>query len=449
MAGVSRHRLSAAFFVFVAACAEPERTPVPAASEDALLGRWRAVLASPGGELPFTLRVERRGDALAAVALNGEEEVPFSAVRREGEDWVLAMDWYDSRIRARFEGDDRLAGEWSRTHSGGTLARLPFTAYRGDTRRFLPEGRGAPGDAAAVPSVAGVWQATFTDESGSEPAQGGFEQEGERVRGTFLTPTGDHRFLDGDYGDGVLRLSAFDGAHAYLFVARAQPDGTLAGSHWSRDAYHATWTARRVPEDAEVLPDPAAQVEVTSADGKLHFSFPDLEGRPLSLQDPRFAGRVVLVNLFGSWCPNCADEAPLLARWHRRYRDRGLEMVGLAYEYTGDAARDREFVARYRDRHGIEYPLALAGTDDKAAASATLPDLSGVLAFPTTIFIGRDGTVRRIHSGFAGPGTGEHYEELVAELEGEIERLLAEPAPAARPSIGVVGLQRAGERGRA
>lgn len=397
----------------------------PRAAENELPGTWRAVLASPGGELPFTLRVEPRGTGFEAVALNGEEEAPFSGARRQGDEVVFEMAWFDSRIRARFARPDRLAGEWSRTHAGGTLARLPFSAERGDDRRFLPDPSAPAGDAGAVPSLEGAWDVTFTDDSGSEPAQGEFRQQGERVLGTFLTPTGDHRFLDGEYRRGVLRLSAFDGSHAYLFVARAQGDGTLAGDWWSRDAYHATWTARRAAPGASVLPDPASQVRVTSADGKLHFSFPDLDGRPLSLDDPRFTGKVVLVNLFGSWCPNCADEAPLLAAWHRRYRDRGLEIVGLAYEYTGDPERDREFVARYRDRHGIEYPLALAGTSDKAQASTTLPDLSAVLAFPTTIFIGRDGTVRHIHSGFAGPGTGEHYAALVAELEAEIEKLLA------------------------
>ncbi len=135
-----------------------------------------------------------------------------------------------------------------------------------------------------------------------------------------------------------------------------------------------------------------------------------------------------MVNVFGSWCPNCNDEAPLLAEWYRRYRDRGLEIVGLAYEFTGDPERDRRLVRRFAKRYGIDYPLLLAGVSDKAAAAETLPDLTAVLSYPTTIFIGRDGKVRKIHSGFAGPGTGRHHEELVAKLEAAIEELLAEPA---------------------
>ena len=145
----------------------------------------------------------------------------------------------------------------------------------------------------------------------------------------------------------------------------------------------------------------------------------------LSLDNPRFAGKAVLVNIFGSWCPNCNDEAPLLAEWHRRYAARGLEVVGLAYEFTGDRERDRRQVRRYAARHGIEFPLLLAGVSDKARAGETLPDLTAVIAYPTTVFVGRDGRGRKIHSGFTGPATGAHHDALVAELEAEIEGLLA------------------------
>jgi thiol-disulfide isomerase/thioredoxin len=133
---------------------------------------------------------------------------------------------------------------------------------------------------------------------------------------------------------------------------------------------------------------------------------------------------VVLVDVFGSWCPNCNDLADLHARWYREYHERGLEIVGLAYEMTGEPERDREYVKKYAKRHGIEYPLLLAGTEDKAQASKTLPDLSEVVAFPTTIFIGRDGKVKKVYSGFAGPATGRHHRRLVRDHEKLIEELL-------------------------
>ncbi len=421
-----RRRLIPALLVLATvACAGPSTDSPEPAAEPSIAGLWRAVLASPGGELPFTLRVDDAGDALTAVAVNGAEEVPFSRVERQGSKVVLHFDWYDSEITADLDaGGEAMTGVWRKTAPEGD-STLAFTARRDDERRFLPADASETGET-PVSDVTGLWATEFRDEDGAEVARGELAQTGTEVTGTFLTPTGDYRFLEGSFEHGRLRLSTFDGAHAFLFQATAREDGTLEGDFWSRDTYHATWTARRAAAGETILPDDWTAVGLSNDEGAFSFTFPDLDGTPVSLADPRFAGKAVLVNIFGSWCPNCNDEAPLLAAWHRRYRDRGLEIVGLAYEFTGDVERDREFVRRFAERHGIEYPLLLAGVSDKAAAGETLPDLTAVLAYPTTVFIGRDGKVRKIHSGFAGPGTGRHHQELVAELEVAIgERLVS------------------------
>jgi len=199
----------------------------------------------------------------------------------------------------------------------------------------------------------------------------------------------------------------------------------LSGDYWSRDSYHATWTATRTDDAGATLPDGWKDVGLTNSEGRLRFRFPDLDGHPVALTDDRFRGKVVLVNIFGSWCPNCNDEAPLLAAWNRKYRSRGLEIIGLAYEFTGNAARDREMVRRLAKRYGIDYTLLLAGVSDKPKASATLPDITKVIAYPTTVFIGRDGKVKKIYSGFSGPGTGKHFDQLKTEIESLIRDLLA------------------------
>ncbi len=396
--------------------------PVVAAPPD-LTGTWRAVLASPGGELPFRLEIERDGESYRAAAVNGEERAPFSHVSVDGRQVELGFSWYDAEIRAELSADGAvMRGRWRKTAAGGKDSALDFSATRGMAVRFLP-----PPATASAPfdDVSDAWSVEFTDEDGTEPARGEFVQTGTQVEGTFLTPTGDYRYLEGSYANGRLRLSTFDGAHAFLFTASARPDGSLHGDFWSRDTYHATWRAVRAGS-GDALPDAWSQVELTTTDQTISFAFEDLDGEVVTLADERFAGKPVIVNLFGSWCPNCNDEAPLLARWYREHRERGLEMVGLAFEYTGDAGRDREMVRRFRDRHGIDYPLLIAGTSDKADAAVAIGFLDRVLAYPTTIFLDRDHQVVKIHSGFAGPGTGEHYTALVAEFEVEIERLLAD-----------------------
>jgi thiol-disulfide isomerase/thioredoxin len=410
--------IAAAALTLAAGYPSESTKPVP------IEGNWRAVLTSPGGELPFTLRIVREGSALRGIIVNGPEQAPASGVDINGPSVTIRFDGYDSAIRAALSGDgNAMTGAWTRTVPAG-LARMAFRATRGERPRFLPAAAGA----APFADVSGIWKAEFTDSDGVSPARGEFHQDpgSTRVTGTFLTPTGDDRYLEGSFENGLLRLSTFDGAHAFLFQARASSDGGLAGEYWSRDSYHATWSATRTDDAGATLPDGWKDVGLTNPEGRFQFRFPDLEGRPVGLSDEQFRGKVVLVNLFGSWCPNCNDEAPVLAAWDRKYRARGLRIVGLAYEFTGNAARDREMVKRFAKRYGITYTLLLAGVSDKKQASATLPDLTRVIAYPTSLFIGRDGKVKKIYSGFAGPATGKHFDTLRAGMESVIESLLAE-----------------------
>lgn len=397
--------------------------------DHSVAGIWRATLLSPGGELPFYLRIEESGEGLSAVVRNDEEELPLSSVTREGDTLRLRFDGYDAEITATVDPEHRqLRGEWRKTIPEGA-SKLPFFAVKGDNRRFLlAQDTSLEPIKGSPEGVDGNWSLEFVEEDGSTfPGRAELKQRGERVTGTILTETGDYRYLEGSYHAGWLVLSVFDGAHAFLFRARAGADGKLSGDYWSRDRYHATFSGERIKaSERDERQSPWKLAEITDRAGRFHFSFPDLEGNVVSDGDERFDGKVLIVDVFGSWCPNCNDLAPLHARWYREHHDRGLEIVGLAYEMTGEPERDREYVKKYAERHGIEYPLLLAGTEDKAAASKTLPDLSEVVAFPTTIFVGRDGRVRKVYSGFAGPATGRHHRRLVRDHEKLIEELLAE-----------------------
>ncbi|MEM6573353.1 MAG: TlpA disulfide reductase family protein [Pseudomonadota bacterium] len=406
------------------ATSAPREAEGEAPAGTTIAGSWRAVLSSPGGELPFELVIG--DDQASGYVLNGEEQVPFGTVVRNGSELVMSYPWYDSEITAELSDDGSvMRGRWRKTHEGGKDSALPFSATRGMAIRFLPLASSGSDDPPA--SIDGAWRVEFSDEDGTEPARGEFVQVGQAVTGTFLTPTGDYRFLAGSFEENRLRLSAFDGAHVFLFDARLDEEGTLSGDFWSRETYHATWEASRADEGEEILPDAWEQVSLNSDSNQIDFEFQNLVGETVSLKDPRFEGKVVLVNLFGSWCPNCNDEAPLLSRWYRERRDEGLEIVGLAFEFTGDVERDRVMIGRFRDRHEIEYELLLAGVNDKEEAAATLCFLDKVVAYPTTLFLDRDHQVQRIHSGFAGPGTGEFHTEMLKELQAELDRLLAEP----------------------
>ena len=249
-------------------------------------------------------------------------------------------------------------------------------------------------------------------------------QQGKIVTGTFLTPTGDYRFLAGSANNNKLYLSAFDGAHAFLFEADINNDKISNGHFWSRESYHATWMASQSDDTRDFLPSAWEMNKVTSTDNTVSFSFADIDGNTVQLTDQRFKDKPVIVNLFGTWCPNCNDEAPVLARFYDKYKSQGLEIVGLAFEFTEDPVRDKQQLKVFKQRHKINYPLLLAGGNDKSQATKILGFLDEVKSYPTSIFLDKNHQVVNIHTGFSGPGTGEHYVQLLEELENEILTLL-------------------------
>jgi thiol-disulfide isomerase/thioredoxin len=223
-------------------------------------------------------------------------------------------------------------------------------------------------------------------------------------------------------------LSCFDGTHVYLFKAKFDNSGnTLTGGFWSGTDGYETWTANR---DANAsLPDANSLTYLKKGYDQLAFTFPNVEnGKPLSLSDDRYKGKVVVVQLMGSWCPNCMDETKFLAPWYQKNKNRGIEIIALAYERVPDFSVSAPKLQKMKTRFDIDYEVLLAGINDKEAAAQTLPMINKVLAFPSTIFIDKKGKVRRIHTGFSGPGTGKYYEEFVEEFNLFIDKLLAEEA---------------------
>jgi hypothetical protein len=303
---------------------------------------------------------------------------------------------------------------------------MPFHAAAGAQPRFVRSENHYPPSGQTLTPLARRWSVRFA--RSEDPAVGVFETKPDGgVAGTFLTTTGDYRFLAGDFDGRRLRLSCFDGAHAFLFDARLQEDGTLAGDFWSRDAWHETWTAR--PDPTAALPDTFTLTKWTGNGRVTDLAFPDLTGRSRSLSEPELSGPARLIVVFGSWCPNCHDESEYLVELDRRYGPRGLRIVGLAFEYSGDFEEDARQVRTYVTRHGINYPVLIAGVSDKEKALAALPMLDRLRAFPTTIFADASGTIRTVHTGFSGPATGEEHRKLRAEFERVIEELLAEARP--------------------
>lgn len=413
---MTRTALAIAALVALAACAR-QPAEAPPALESIMPGQYRATLQIPGGELPFGFELVRLGDRNLMYLQNGAERLAVEDVTIAGDTLEARMPGYENRITAKAEGTG-LRGELLLVKLGGNNQVIPFRAQRGVTHRFFATPAGSAED------VAGRWAVAFAEADGkTSPGVAEFRQDGGKVTGTILTPTGDHRYLAGEMRGNELYLSTFDGAHAYLYRARLAADGTLAGTFWSGLAWEQAFSARR--DDAATLED-APATAVRNAAAPLDFTFPDLDGQPVSLSDPRFADKVIVVTLAGSWCPNCHDEAVFLASWYQRNRARGLEVVSLMFEHFGDFGQAAAATRLFREDLGIQYTTLIAGISDKDDAATKLPQLDAIYAFPTTLFLDRSRRVRHVHTGFAGPATGEHHEALIAQFDALLEQLLAE-----------------------
>jgi len=378
---------------------------------------WYAWLETDGGPLGFGLEFEERGEGWRVYLVNEPERIPIDDVIWNERELRITIPHYDSVIEAEREGE-RCRGTWKKHRGKNRLAVVPFHARRGQD---LPP---RPMLAVLPKNLGGRWAVDFS--SDELPAVGVFEQAvgSNRLLGTFLTATGDYRFLSGHVTGAELTLSCFDGAHAFLFKALLSNDGKLTGDFYSGNWWHETWTAVR-DDDAELV-DAFRQTSWADRASLADIAYPDTSGRLRNLGDPELRGEAYLLQVFGSWCPNCHDEARYLVELHERYRERGLSIVALAYELTGDFERDADQVEIFARRHGVTYPMLVAGTADKGDATSALGVLDRVRSYPTTIFLSGDGRVRAIHSGFAGPATGHEHEALRREFEGLIEELLSE-----------------------
>jgi thiol-disulfide isomerase/thioredoxin len=296
---------------------------------------------------------------------------------------------------------------------------LPFRAAYNQQQRYSTESKSRY-------NVTGRWDATFTGKDNEQTkAIGEFTQKGARLTGTFLTSTGDYRYLEGVVQGDSLLLSGFDGGHAFLFTARISDNHTIsAGNFYSGAVGKETWTARK--NEKAALPDSYQQISLHEGESRLKFRFPSTSGDTVSIDDEKFKNKVVIVQILGSWCPNCMDETAFLSDYYNRNKQKGIEIIGLAFERTTDFEQSKAALQRFQKRFNVGYPVLVTGVtvSDKQRTEKTLPQLTEIKAFPTSIFIDKKGKVKKIYSGFSGPGTGEHYKAFQKEFEETIHSLL-------------------------
>lgn len=375
------------------------------------------------GELPFTFEVIYQKDdpmKFHIEIINGPERITVQDIKTwhdrptNNDSILINFPVYGTYIKAIFE-DDKIEGNWHVPYKGEDY-KIPFRARNGKGYRFTQLKKTPKLD------LTGKWETTFSEED-SYKAIGEFKQDGNELSGTFMTETGDYRYLAGSVQNNKAYLSCFDGAHAFLFEAKILEDETLLGSFRSGSHYRTIWKAFRNNE--YTLGDPDTLTYLKEGYDRFEFNFENIDGKMVSLNDERYQNKIKIVSLFGTWCPNCRDETTFLVNYLKEKKPTDLEIIAIGFERYREKEKAIQALKNYKENFGMNYELLWGGYFDKKEAAASLPMLNHVLSYPTMIFIDRNNKVRRIHTGFSGPATSA-YAEFVQDFESYVDQLINE-----------------------
>jgi len=370
---------------------------------------------SDNKDIPFRAYLDLHSTPPSGHFLVGEEKTPIPEIRREGDSLTLLFSEYQAAMRGVLNGD-RWAGSYIRYRS--TPVSVPFTAVVQSPEQLRPSGASKP----AIPLV-GKFQA-FLHEAGSidTTTVATFWVRNDSVYGTLIAPDGDYGLNAGIQNGISVTLSRFTGWQAQLFELN-QSESSWKGTLYVRNDPPVQLILEPRPTLAERV-SPAYETSIKNTRVPFAFSGLTADGDRLTNKSERFKGKALIVDIMGTWCHNCMDEAPVLQQLYSECRDKGLEVVGLSFEINDDVNQAKKNMSLYQKRFGLTFPLLYCGsTDDKYVGPELRAQLVNFYAYPTALFIDRKGKVKFIHVGFRGPGTGEEFESEVKHLYDVVRRL--------------------------
>lgn len=381
------------------ASASPASIEAIKTSEDQIVKRYT--------ELPFNFDVEYiNQDSFQIVLKNGPEKIELRSIKY-GVDRATAKDTlvidfpaYDTYIKAIYE-ENFIEGAWHVNYKDNYS--IPFIAYQGKVNRF-----NVPPTAPTI-NINGEWEVTFDYDKGNDayPAIGIFNQEENgRVTGTFKTETGDYRFLEGIVYGEKFNLSVFDGSHAFLFQAKQTGENEIVGTFFSGKHYSSNWIAKKSDQKA-MLTSPYELSKSTQTE-PINFTFNDSEGTQVSLNDAQFNGKPKLINIMGTWCPNCRDEVIFLKRHYDKIQAAGFEIITISFERYRKVEKSLATIQRYKNHMSIPWTMLHGGYYNKSEATEKLPFIDKVISYPTLIMVDANNRIQKIHTGFNGPATQEY-----------------------------------------
>ena len=386
-----------------------------------LYNSWRVVLERKDGkQVVFQLKRKPEQGRTVLYIINAAERIQITDVKIVGDSMFFSMPAFESSFRVKLQANGDMTGTYVKGTSGN-IQYWPFFAYA--NRNRFDKGSGD-----AKNNISGRWDVSITRANGSiRKAVGVFEQKGNKLTGSFLTPSADYRYLEGIVTGDSLMLSGFDGDNVRLFEAKIENANTISGGvFYNGYTGKETWIAEKNASVA--LPEINEPMRLREEASKLNFTFKDLQEIPVSINDEKYKNKVVVIQLMGSWCANCLDETKFLSDYYKTNRSRGIEIIALTYELTTDLNRSKKSVAKFQKLFDVQYPMLITGATagDEKKTEKTLPQFTAIRSFPTTIFIDKKGEVREIHTNFYGPASGKYFTASKNKFYETVDRLLKE-----------------------
>jgi thiol-disulfide isomerase/thioredoxin len=378
-------------------------------------GLWKGELAMNDRLfIPFSINFSFPKNKIQMEIINSDERLKM---RLKSENDSITAFFPESEAYLKFklaQNNSEMRGYWVNPNKK-TIVKIPFNAWQINEIIQM---------ASNTSNISGRWKTTFSPNSKEqENAVGIFEQTAGTIKGTFLTETGDYRYLGGTIGNSKFQMSTFNGSWAFLFEGKMVGD-SIYGNFYSGKSYQTTWLA--VKDEQAKLTEETSLTYVVNDQSFQFDKVVDLKGKPFRFPNSKLENKVVVFQIMGTWCPNCMDETKMLNSIYEQYNSKGLEIISLGYEVGTNQKQQINRLKAFKKRLGVKYGVLLAGTNDKIVASSQFPMLNGIMSFPTSIIVDRKGKIRYIHTGFSGPATGEEYEKLQGKFQSEIEELLNE-----------------------
>lgn len=389
-------------------CAKPSVPPE---------GLWQGtVTLREEKQVSFQMKLTLQGETSSGYFLVGDEQTPIPEVYQRGDSVLLEISEYGAAVRGVWDGES-LKGNFLRF-------RTDTLAFAFEATPLLPPSSIAKREPTTDVPLVGKFQVYFhRGETTDSSTTATFWVKNDSIYGTFIAQDGDYGLMVGKQHGDRLQLNRFTGWQAnVLDMERA--NGVWTGKYYARKNPPVSFTLEPRVTLPKELPG-ARLTRMKVPRNPFAFSGVTIAGDTVTHLDPRFKGKVLLIDIMGTWCHNCMDAAPLLQQLYKEFNPQGLEIIGLSFELSNDYQTARKNLMLYQERFGITFPLLFCGTIDEPNVNERLhSQVEEFFAYPTTFFVGRDGRVKKIHVGFKGPGIGEEFQQQVEEYYEVVRDLL-------------------------